>query len=232
MLKITIFGTLIVSAAALRSYGDRYLFYVKEPSTCGTGGCPTSTSYKVCGSGQCTEGACGNWIKGYNNYCCSVVHGTALNPNCSDPMFKEFFQKFDIDSTGEAAVQAASSCPSQTGFIAEGIDDPKGDTCCHLDKDSLILYQNATFPQNTEGDPVKARCFDPLVPIAAAKSSSSAPSPTSSGGSRSQSTGGPATTSSTGSAAGASTTPNAAPNNRLATAMVALPAFGLLALFL
>ncbi|KAF3910656.1 hypothetical protein ABW21_db0205981 [Orbilia brochopaga] len=235
MLKITIFGTLIVSAAALRSYGERYIVYIKQPTACDTdGGCPSSTSYEPCGSGLCTSGACGNWIKGYNNYCCTYVHGATLTPNCTDAVLQPLLRSFDFDSSGTPAEEGDISCPPQTGFIGEGIKNPKGDTCCHLDKDAVILYQNGTFSVDTEGMPTKARCVDPIVPIAAAKSSSSAPSPTSNSGgsSRPQSTGaggaastGTPSTTSTGSTTSGS--PNAAPQNRLALAVGALPIFGL-----
>ncbi|EPS36277.1 hypothetical protein H072_10216 [Dactylellina haptotyla CBS 200.50] len=230
MLKITVFGTLIVTAAALRTYGERYVFFFKEPSPCG-GECPTSSAYPVCGSGQCIGGACGNWIKGYDNYCCSVTHEASLSDNCSDPLFKETFAKFSFDTSGTPAEEGEVSCPAGGGFIGDGIRNKEGISCCNLDKDGFILYQNASFPSNTEGDPTKARCIDPIVPIAAQESSTSSPTSATSAPIPTRTVSDPTGTSaSTGSSA--TTSPNAASSHKLAAAMGVLPVFVLLAMYL
>ncbi|KAF3917531.1 hypothetical protein AA313_de0200510 [Arthrobotrys entomopaga] len=250
MLKLTIFGTLIVAATATRSYSDRYIFYVKEPSDCGDSTtCPTSTSYKSCGTGQCTEGMCGDWF-GFKNYCCSTVHGTGLSPACNDTIYTDFFAKFTgFDTAGTPAYEGGSSCPVGDdgvpgGLVGKGIKDPSGTTCCSLDKDAFVLFQNATWPYNTEGYIKKARCVDPLFPVENAQTSSSSgggggaptstplntqsamssqPTPTSGGSS-------PVSTSSTG--ATASTSPNAAASNdRFAVAAGVVPFVWLLALY-
>ncbi|KAK6527577.1 hypothetical protein TWF694_004561 [Orbilia ellipsospora] len=238
MLKLTIFGSLIVAAAATRGYGDRYIFYVKQPSDCGDSSCPTSTSNQVCGTGQCVGGLCGDWV-GYKNYCCTVVHGTTLDYTCNDTQYTEFFSKFNFDTSGTPAVEGDASCPlvdgTSAGFIGEGIKDPEGISCCSLDKDAFLLYQNASWPYNTEGNVKKARCVDPLVPIANMQSSAGAatstPPSTRSGSQPTPTSGGssPVSTSSTG--ATASTSPNAASNNRFAVAAAAVPFAWFLALY-
>ncbi|KAF3919635.1 hypothetical protein ABW20_dc0104765 [Dactylellina cionopaga] len=218
--EITLFalGTAIAVTAqnsVINDYGNRYFFWLNNPTACGSGGCVGAP----CGSGQCQFGVtCGTWA-GVKDSCCEARHG-AENLDCTP--WKDVLEDFDFDTSGSAVARLQNNeyCANDQNFI---LTDPnpnaRDNICCPQGMDAVVWINWPKTLNNITLEGV--RCI-PAVEGSSASGSGSGSSPSSSGGSTSPT--------STNSGSSGSSTPNAA--SRLQNVLAIIPAaFMVLAAF-